>query len=374
MRTEALNKTNPDKVQISFQPSMRKEDGIQARADAAKIVQATPDKPHYTDSLQLAIALSLYNARNTKDTTKSQKRALETRAHSLAADLIHTESMASHTYNFLPTIGIEVEVPQVNMKYDYEAQAVKYARFFDAIGMPRNRSNGNLNDIKSRWEFSPRPSYSAQVQARILSELIQGGFIPHLENSKDPKHVEEHLDEHLVSLHINLGKPAQGVLHPTQVNEVEDLAKALAIGYSSALRLENRKTPNRAFAETARYGDMVPLQKNGIWGQGRIELRGMEVLGSNSYRALYEAQDVFGLFFQAYKYPKSEYKELYNGMMRDVKAQMQKGGYKFLPITDYQADSYEISRVAGRPDIAKGMRKIIHSYTKAKAQRYRFKF
>ncbi len=366
MRTETYSKDWGNEARVSSAPSLSVNRAIKAKRNAARLVwEHRKDAPYYSESLKLAIALSLYNAKYTTQANGKEKGEINRRTRKHAIDLIRTESDAAQSHNILPTIGIEVEVPQIPMRFDYETTALKYAEFFDAMNMPRNRSNERLKNIKSRWEFSPKPSYSAQVQARILSELIQGKFIPHLENSKKPEDVRQYLDENLVSLHINLGNPPQnqGELMPSK--DAEILSRALAIGYTSTLRLEHRKTKNMPFVDVRKKGSTTPLFKNGMWGETRLELRGMEVLDSKTYRALYAAQALFGLSFKAHVQPDSIYKEAYDALMEDIATEMDRANYSPpSAMVDWYNDSYEISRVAGRENVASNMRKILERHTR----------
>lgn len=88
--------------------------------------------------------------------------------------LIEQEIAAAHPANHLPTIGFEVESPRKPYRL---VDPMDYADLFDRIGMPRNKVNESTGtkdgtSYPTYWEFSPPPSYTASVQARILHELI----------------------------------------------------------------------------------------------------------------------------------------------------------------------------------------------------------
>ncbi|MDZ4209615.1 MAG: hypothetical protein U1C56_00380, partial [Candidatus Curtissbacteria bacterium] len=187
------------------------------------------------DSLQLAAALAYYNFNQRSEKTSREEQILENQL----SHLVRIERAASDSESPLPTIGVEVETP----RKPFEKQEVSlYKEFFDAIGMPRNRANTFPDETTTYWEFSPEPSYSAEVQARILSELIKGGFIASLLFSQHPCDIREYLDDKLVSLHLNLGVPSFLAVNSKQKREFRIFSTVLGVAFSSSERLRERQS------------------------------------------------------------------------------------------------------------------------------------
>lgn len=171
--------------------------------------------------------------------------------------------------------------------FSQENDSERYAEFFDAIGMPRNKINKTPNSF---WEFSPPPSYTAQVQSRILCELIKGGFIPRLINSDDPHHIHRLLDYKLVSLHVNLGVPAWLAARQFDAgldnnDNITFLSAAFCLAFSSAQRLLFRTTQSIANIKEADPTNKSPSEK-----PQRIEIKALEVRNASTYRLLEEIQ------------------------------------------------------------------------------------
>lgn len=363
MRTEAYKKGDPFEPRVSFIPNLNPQDALKANKEAGVILEKGP-LPTYSNSLQLAAALSLYNFDHMRErVSRSDKRTLRKRVIASIESLAEVEFAASQKGNILPTIGIEVEVPRIPLKLVEGIIIPAYATFFDTIGMPRNKINKD-NLKTGGWEFSPRPSFSSQVQTRILSELIQGGFLPHLTQSHEQQQVQKYLDAALVSLHINLGIPSQLTPHPSLEKKTEALGIALAVAYSSPLRLRDRKSKSIEFAGV-KGGDNIPLNKDRQrYGNFRVELKAMEVLDSKTYRAMHTAQTLFGIFFQAQIEKEGIYGYLNNALQSDIAGIFEKYKYQYSLATNPQDKSYEVYRLADRDGAAKETREVLERYTK----------
>lgn len=239
-------------------------------------------------ALEVASTLYVYNLLNGGNTSDG-RNPLEPFAP--IPGLILEERVASNPSNPLPTIGFEVESPKkAGLFYTNK----NYGRFFDLIWLPRNKLNPRTHDEQfDRWEFSPPPSYSASVQARILCELIKGGFIPSLAHSQSPEDIVRLLDDKLVSLHVNLGVPSKITTSLSTDNDnVRTFLAAFALGFTSTQRLDNKTSGNMgSFKEvdtaTAKSGKR----------QERLEIKALEVRTQSTYRLMHEIQNLGAALF-----------------------------------------------------------------------------
>lgn len=230
-------------------------------------------------SLRLALILASYNFLAKGGDEKNLDKT-STRFDAL----IQQELTASDPRNSLPTIGLEVETPRKPLKLSLADNNLyeQYAQFFDLVGMPRNKINTGKSKY-SYWEFSPFPSYSVLVQARILSELIKGGFIPSLNQPYDPNLIMEELDQKMVSLHVNLGIPNYLGIDPHN-QELNPFACALTFAFDSPERLLYRRS-----SEFFNVRELNVTALNRGFKQ-RLEIKALEVSNSSAYRLLHEAQ------------------------------------------------------------------------------------
>ena len=316
-------------------------------------------------SLQLAYALSLYNFENNVPTAQKDmfKLSLIDRLDGLARTELHT----ANPDNIFPTVGFEVETPLKPFCNRREIFGNSYRPFFDSIGMPRNMVNSDnhiSSDAVEYWEFAPKPSFSANVQQRILSELIQGGFIPHLAFSQDPKGIQQHLDEHLVSLHINIGIPSDiDMTCGLPRRQAEVLGTALAIAYTSPLRIEQRKQKQTQFAQI-KSGVPTLKSRDVTAQQYRVELKAMEARTPLTYRALSNAQLLFAALFSALSMePDSELSYL---SRQTIKGVQEISGYHFFYPNDVDpsGNNYEVARLTARGDTAHEMRAFLEEQAK----------
>ena len=256
------------------------------------------------DALKLAVALSWYNYVLSEDGLQSARQT-----QIKLSNLITEEREASSPFNPLPTIGIEIESPNKPLRMK-PVLFDEYARFFDKIGMPRNKINKSFVEFfdgdPSYWEFSPPPSFSARVQSTIISQLIRGNFVPHLQDSQDPDDIKKYLSNKLVSLHINLGIPPKvGLKYGYQLYSNRDLnifVSSFAVGFTSPKRLECRQNKKSFFK--IRVGTQTPKS---LWSPGRIEVVSMEMRDQSAYRALRQIQLVAVALFAHLENPNSAF-------------------------------------------------------------------
>jgi hypothetical protein len=202
----------------------------------------------------------------------------------------------------LPSIGWEVELPKNPYKNQTYAQDLQlsenYQIFFNIVGLPWNKDNTIIQseiirDINKSSggrnmliEISTNPSASAQVQARILSELIKGNFIPSLYVSDDPKDIQIKLDkEQLVAFHFSVAIPKD------RTNEIKERRKelimledVLALGFTSYERLSSGVVTNWYL------DNKKAVSMNSSDSIYRYEARMHEIRSSSIYRLLVEGQ------------------------------------------------------------------------------------
>jgi hypothetical protein len=185
---------------------------------------------------------------------------------------------------FLPTIGVEVEVPS---KFDVNNEL---CRATEALGIPK--------DADESWEFSTDFSYSAHTQSALIHELIRGGFIEtENDGEKNGRKIRGSGD---FSMHLNLGVYPEirdrlrkdERLQSHYEHSADVLVNALTYAFTSPDRLNKRKTSSRV--ET--FKDSVPTKKKRTSYEvkdatsNRLEIRSLEVRDKTVYRLLSESQ------------------------------------------------------------------------------------
>ncbi|HSW97716.1 MAG TPA: hypothetical protein VLF89_07875 [Candidatus Saccharimonadales bacterium] len=242
-------------------------------------------------SLELAIALSFYNAQVNHYSNPSKNSLLLDRWE----NLIQQEYTAQLSPQ-LPPIGIELESHIFPDFFKEESRLVAYKQFFDRINFPENEVNKIPYSLY--WEFAPPPSYSAEVQETIKRELVTGRFISIVVppfNQKDnidkiAKITEESLNPGLLSLHGNLNIP-EGLSIEKNDKDLHLFSMGFALATTSSLRLEKR--PRDDFHDI-REGEKI---KPGF-SDRRLEVCGLEL---NDKINLKELQLVASALF-SYKY------------------------------------------------------------------------
>lgn len=183
--------------------------------------------------------------------------------------------------NQLPTIGIEVEIPQKHVP--------KISReILESLSI--NNESGGFG----LWEINPEPSYSSWIQARILQELVQMNIIPVEEIRKDQ--TKKVAKQEVLSLHVNLGVPSSIQNTPNNFSnlygtDASVFSDALAYAYSSAYRIRKRKTRDAWNVKSYNVSE-TSKNKNGDAGLSplRLEIRPGEFRDYPTYRMLIEAQ------------------------------------------------------------------------------------
>ncbi len=165
--------------------------------------------------------------------------------------------------SILPTIGIELEVPEKSVSYNLAGMCIE-------IGIPSG------TDSYSVFEFRPDYSYSADVQARILHDLEKLIKFP---PEKDVKYLEEY-----APLHVNLGIPEQLKDDPELYQESLLLSDLVSLSFVSSGRISGKKWfPSYRIQPLEKY---ERTEHSGL----RLEIRTPSFEDVQDYRMLLEVQ------------------------------------------------------------------------------------
>ena len=200
--------------------------------------------------------------------------------------LSRLEKEAANPENPLPTIGIEIEFPDIvsySQKEVLEGVGIHYE-----IDSPAKRRH-------EVFEINPGFSYTAEVQARMLQDLISLEIIP---QHGDPELPED--EDHPYSLHLNFGFPSEYLLRGQELPREHLLVSdVLTIGFTSKARLDTRQTfvsiQKRPAETSTKNEESMPL------GRERSEIRLLEFTGKESFRLLKEAQLLMALANNSFK-------------------------------------------------------------------------
>ena len=193
------------------------------------------------------------------------------------------EKEYSREGNPLPTIGIEVEVPEKYLSEDKVA-------VLNELGIPNYQESRTYSN--ALWEVNPNFTYSPWVQGRILQELAVMGALPMEDFGAGTKKISS---EELLSLHINLGLPGELLTNP-RVSQAEFyvLSDVMNYAFTSENRLANRKTNTSLIRKSkntkvSKKSGKMSLADHDSFAL-RLELRASEFRDYPSYRMLAEVQ------------------------------------------------------------------------------------
>ncbi len=141
------------------------------------------------------------------------------------------------------TIGVEIEIPNsINVSVVNNILANLFIHLEEG---GKSKKGRYLKEISTHF------SYSSQVQARLIQELMKLGLVP-LEKSSDSRQKinaanlsgYEISDDEALSLHVNLGLglDKDSFYQDQQIALLESIAASIAIAFSSPERIEARKT------------------------------------------------------------------------------------------------------------------------------------
>ena len=209
---------------------------------------------------------------------QADENELVTKLNLLTRRLGEEEDASARPENPLPTIGVEVEMPDDTFPPAHKTT-------FPLIGIPCEPENVKL------FEVNPKPTHSAKIQNEILSNLDALGLTPHKPDSP-------------LSLHINFGVPSgisMGDLESAR-DKVLLISNLLVYAFSSANRVLEKEIVKSFLFKTA-----IPVKKssepkrdNGSEikrFQARLEFRANEFGTYPTYRLLIESQRIIGMFF-----------------------------------------------------------------------------
>lgn len=194
---------------------------------------------------------------------------------------------------FLPTIGVELEIPT-----GIEISQQLYDQFSKAVKIPSSQ-------MHCAWEFSVPYSYSAMIQALILHQLIDLGYIP-----LDSEFIRPTLPKaDGFSLHVNLGIPEalttleEGTSqYISFLDDSRNLAIACGLAFSSANRLITKKTTTVVnINRESEKSDKTAASSR----QGRVELRPLGFGNIHSYRQLMTIQNLAATFLTYWQLEKN---------------------------------------------------------------------
>ncbi|MFA6463677.1 MAG: hypothetical protein WCV55_01575 [Candidatus Paceibacterota bacterium] len=175
------------------------------------------------------------------------------------------EKEAYQKRNILPTIGIELEVPQNSV-------ANNLIKICSKINLPADV------DTVSVFEFSPEHSNSAAVQARILHDLEK---LIKFSEKKGGQNLEEY-----APLHINLGIPREFVDDITVEEEALLLSNLVSLAFVSPQRIKGEK-----WSPLYRIRTLLRNEKT-EFSAIRLEIRAPSFEDKDDYRMLFEVQEL----------------------------------------------------------------------------------
>lgn len=346
---------------LEKQKSEEKMD-IYERLESFLTAQTEPIEP----TAMPAIKLYMYNFMAKHPEAKEVELK---KAFSKVNRLSELESKYGHESNILPTIGIEIETPKVNLTYDR-------IRILKRLDIPNYEESADY-----LWEVNPDFSYSPQVQARIIQELARMGALPLEEEplssrKKIPK-------SEFLSLHVNFGMPRDLNYekvrdHKVKIREVNDI---LTYAFSSTDRLKNRKTSTSLKIQTG----VQKSKKNSLEkpeGRDRdyhdpirLELRAGEFRDYPTYRMLSEAQKLVALLIAhiqeeeniAILSPRADdLLNLWEKFEKEVQDLRENFNLSQNMIDSYKLD--DIVKILEETDLREKCRKIITKYSKEVAK------
>jgi hypothetical protein len=327
------------------------------------------------EGLKPAIRLHIFNDYIQREDLRGedggikQEREIEKRFRSF----IEEEKKAEEN-PYLPTIGLEIEVPQ-----DFWIQ-INFFKATTTLGIPVG--------FDEAWEFATNFSHSARAQSLLVHELIRGGFIETTGDDKSKK-IRGEGD---FSLHLNIGVPPELKLTHKEIVEkinfkADILTNALTYGFVSPERLNKRKTATRLKLkegidaekkkkikrevkneQQAQEAEALIPPNEKLWQ--RIEIRSLEVRDKTLYRLLIEAQNLGAAFLSSLqKEPDETEKKLTKVWCNFEKEIMSVLSEKSLNLDDIDRVEPKIIRLTSEPikaikalvetDIQQRMREII---------------
>ncbi len=303
-----------------------------------------------------AIKLHMFNYLKAKpDATEEEKQKELSRIGRISK----IEKESSDEKNLLPTIGIEIEIPDSDINDETKA-------ILDRLEIP------NYPEFDSSLEVNPSFSYNALTQARIIQELTRMGAI---KLTQDQEGLSKVPQEDMLSMHVNFGLPTEikGDLHfyDDQIYRLNDLITA---AFSSPKRIQGRKTStsvtwNKRAQETKKHRKSGGQPRTLFKDYARLELRATEFKDYPSYRMLIEAQRLVAMLISHIKtieLTSTSEKEkslsvLWSKFYTETSDYLMKIGFT-INLADY--DGFKLSRLMKDTDLKAECRSIISKYSR----------
>jgi hypothetical protein len=257
----------------------------------------------------------------------------------------------------LPTIGLEIECHYSNVD-------VSDIKMLSMFSIPNEDEPGT--DL---WEINPDFSYSALVQARYLQEAFNAELITRDFDENGRVIIPE---DHLLSLHVNLGIPGELVDQDGNEQYIEkefySLNDLLNYAFTSPLRIRKRKTDESlGIKPGVKKSDRFTSNSVRFW---RLELRASEFRDYKTYKMLDSAQKIGAAFFcyaksvegHALNQKESEMKAIWNQFVIDYEDIMHKYGIEDTNLFDEDAE--RAAELAENADLKLECRELIYAYTK----------
>ncbi len=315
----------------------------------------TKSFPHIPEKLLPAMNLHIFNdflRRGSVVYSEKEKKEVLKKFK----NFIEEEKQAEES-PYLPTIGVEVEVPSRFSVDNDVCEATK------ELGIPEG--------CDEAWEFAPDFSYSAKTQSAIVHELIRGGFIE-TENDveRNGKKIRGSGD---FSLHVNLGvypdvrenlNNTDRSVRAQYENSVDVLTNALTYAFTSPERLEKRKTNTRYNT----WKESSPSKKKRPEGytnssSNRIEIRSLEVRDKTLYRMLVESQllgeALLSNFSEDDSRTKERLSEVWDDFESNVKEVLLEDNLSLDSIDNQRSSPYISAKALKETNIQSEMRNII---------------
>ena len=279
----------------------------------------------------------------------------------------------------LATIGVEIEIPE-------SATTSSIRRVLSNLLIPLTREESRSNKGRVLVEVSTQFSYSSQVQARVIQELLKMGLVP-LDSSEDPNQSVnadnlsgyEISDDEPLSMHVNLGL---GRFNSSleRYNWLDKalgiIASSVSIAFSSADRLSLRKTSIVKRIEPARPARSEfdgELQASYLVNTPRrYEIRATELRDSTVYRLLSETQsigtavravcrEIMGESNYQYQNELSDRLELFVSDLEDVFSQFNVSAYSI----DSKTGKEKIIDLMAKTNIKQELRLLISNFSRS---------
>lgn len=332
--------------------------------EAAKNTNKALSTFGYENSAEETLRLHLFNFLNENPNYTTEDFDKEFKKLSRLSNL---ELIYSREDNPLPTIGIEIEIPD-----NLEGGLHKGKQdLLNEIGI--SNTDGGLD----LWEVNPKYSYSPNVQAQAIQELAKMGAIPLVKDQgKDITplgQVDKAQDP--LSLHINLGFPTE-VSRRVELENTEEIAKVvncLTYAFTTPDRIMSRKTitsfnsKDDAVGSKKNYSDKTYRHDFKV---KRLEIRSVEFANYSSFRQLSETQRIGAMLFTHLKKEQGvelteiekEILPLWNNFSQEVQGLYEK---YHLRINSVDHNKGRVAEVLEKTNIKAEARQIVTKYSKA---------